>query len=128
MELGGEADLGVGRAPVGKVLHQLSGYPGEGLRVLHHLQGQLEALQVLVDAGAVRRRGQIRPVAGQVRRRHGDALPFRQLPDRLRSEGTIQVQVQLHLGKIKSHALIAPFLSAAGGQMPNGQNGKKSLY
>ena len=44
VELGGEADLGVGRSPVGQVADELPGHPAQGLRVLHHLQRQLKAL------------------------------------------------------------------------------------
>ena len=100
VELRGKADLRIGHTLRAQQLRQLPGNAGQRRRVLHDPKGEVKALQILVDAAAVLRGAKIRPVALQGVCRHGDPCCAAQLPNRLRQERAVQMQVQLHLGKV----------------------------
>jgi len=99
--LGRVADLGVDDPVIGQVLSALGGDSLDGVLGLHHSDGVLEGLEVLLQRVAACPPGE---PTGQLvhvgRRQSGIALLGRQLDDRCGAQPAVEVVVEQGLGRL----------------------------
>ena len=93
-----EADLDVAHTLLRMVQHAFPGDPAHGFGVLHHRKRDREALQILLEAGRLVDH-HVRAEGLRIARGQGHAALLRQLQHGPGAQGSVQVHVELRLGK-----------------------------
>ena len=110
--LGGKTDLRQVHALRRHVLPQLEGHPLQGLLRLQAGHGHGEAGEIFSQAAAGNRGLHLRPQLLHRPRRQGDALLPRQLPHRLRPQGSIQMYMKFRHTVLPFSAIFRNSLSS----------------